>query len=112
MALPDAAGDAMVREERNNAIGNPTGQGVRLGPPITVEFQYLRTVGRTTADCYNRIIPSTSLDATPHAAAGLEVSVLAARSRHSGAVGLDTEGLRPTIRVVDPNPCSRKKNLQ
>ena len=31
VALPDAAGDAMVREERNNAIGNPTGQGVRFG---------------------------------------------------------------------------------
>ena len=103
-APADAAAYAMAPGERIHAIGQPTGQGVWLGPPITVEFQYLRTVGRTTADCYNRNIPSTSLDATPHAAAGLEVSVLAARSRHSGAVGLDTEGLRPTIREVDSNP--------
>ena len=89
---------AMALGETNHSIGKPTGQGVWLGPPITLEFKYLRTVDRTTADCYNRIIRSTTLDATPHAASGLEVSVLAACSRHSGAVGGVTEGRRSTIR--------------
>ena len=97
-APADAAAYAMAPGERIHAIGKPTGQGVWLGPPITVEFKYLRTVDRTTADCYNRIILSTTLDATPHAASGLEVSVLAVCSRHSGAVGGVTEGRRSTIR--------------
>ena len=97
-APADAAAYAMAPGERIHAIGQPTGQGVWLGPPITVEFKYLRTVDRTTADCHNRINLSTTPDATPHASSGLDVSVLAVCSRHPGAVGGESEGRRSMIR--------------
>ena len=88
----------MAPGETNHSIGKPTGQGVWLGPPFTLEFKYLRIVDRTTADCHNRINLSTTLDATLHAVSGLEVSVLGVSSGHSGAVGGESDGRRSMIR--------------